>query len=105
MCIRDRSGIGQYGFIDTKGNVVIEPKYRSADPFREGLAHVQVISGEGFINHQGEEVVLPQYGFVSNFQNGTASVSYTHLDVYKRQVWDCSAKPSMWIHRTEIWKK
>ena len=66
------SGIGQYGFIDTKGNVVIEPKYRSADPFREGLAHVQAISGEGFINHQGEEVVPPQYGFVSDFQNGTA---------------------------------
>ncbi|CDD61888.1 uncharacterized protein BN684_01735 [Clostridium sp. CAG:505] len=62
----------QYGFIDTKGNVAIEPKYRSADPFREGLAHVQTISGEGFINHQGEEVIPPQYGFVSDFQNGTA---------------------------------
>ena len=66
------SGIGQYGFIDTEGNVVIEPKYRSADPFKEGLAHVQAISGEGFINHEGEEVIPPRYGFVSDFQNGTA---------------------------------
>ena len=30
------------------------------------------------------------------FEKSIATVSYTHLDVYKRQVWRCTAATSSW---------
>ena len=35
------------------------------------------------------------YGYV-HYEDGTRPVSYTHLDVYKRQQFDCMAKYLSW---------
>ena len=55
---------GRFGFIDTQGKVVIEPKYVGASPFREGLAHVREAredpkEGYGFIDTKGKTVLEP----------------------------------------------
>lgn len=69
----------KYGFIDSKGNIVIEPIYKQASVFSEGLAAIQQInsSGEavyGYINAKGEIIIQPQYKTVSDFKDGVAWV-------------------------------
>lgn len=73
---------GKYGYVDTKGRIVIEPQYDYAYDFSEGLA---MVAGEdlkcGYINKQGE-IVIP-FSFDSDpidgynyqgFSNGMAGV-------------------------------
>ena len=54
-----------YGFIDTKGNVVVEPVYSKIEKFdyQNGeLAIVRNVSGAyGFINQEGKEMVAAIY--------------------------------------------
>ena len=55
---------GKYGFADSTGQVIIQPQYRMAYSFSEGLAYVEDIQGgTGFINLQGEYVIPPDYQF------------------------------------------
>lgn len=59
---------GNWGYIDSSGAVIIEPKFPWAEEFSEGLARVQ-ISGQplgydgrwGFINKLGKVVISPDY--------------------------------------------
>ena len=61
----DANGKQLYGYIDTRGNWVIPPRYVHANPFSEGLAAVTVtVNGKnrlGFINTQHEMVIAPQF--------------------------------------------
>jgi translation initiation factor 6 (eIF-6) len=41
---------GKYGFIDTKGNLVIPPVYDDAWHFSEGLARVEINGKWGYID-------------------------------------------------------
>jgi hypothetical protein len=74
---------GLYGFIDYSGNVIIEPEYRSAMMFREGLAAVgtQTESSEtdgnilwGFIDSSGRFVIEPEFVEVDSYSDGLAVV-------------------------------
>jgi WG repeat protein len=66
---------GKTGFRDLDGNVVIEPKYESAEMFSEGLSAVQLTEkGKfGFINTKGEMVIPPTFEYAGSFGNGLAS--------------------------------
>jgi hypothetical protein len=61
----DPKGQFTYGFINTKGQVVIEPKFAYAAPFRDGLALVATMVGKeqmwGVIDKMGKFVVEPVY--------------------------------------------
>lgn len=71
----DLDGKDQYGFIDTKGKVVIEAKYDEVCDFSEGLAAVQKNGKWGYIDKTGKEVVVPQYDAVAfKFSEGFAQV-------------------------------
>ena len=57
---------GKWGFINSKGEIVIEPQFESAKPFREGLAVVSQLKQQsngskyktyGYINCEGEIVI------------------------------------------------
>lgn len=65
----------RYGFIDRDGNVVIEPQYRRAAAFSEGLAAVSV---DGtmiqFIDRDNNVIVPPAYVEVQSFSGGVAHV-------------------------------
>ena len=51
---------GKWGFIDGDGTVVIQPKFRSARHFSEGLALVQNDSGLwGYISRSGDWEIPP----------------------------------------------
>jgi hypothetical protein len=65
----------KFGFINTKGQLVIPPIYSSAYSFSEGMAPVSK-NGEfyGFINKEGKLVIKEKYNFVGHFSEGLALV-------------------------------
>jgi hypothetical protein len=76
----------QWGFINTKGELVIPTKYTSARAFSHGLAPVYVggvndsctgLHGGkwGFIDKSGKLVIEPQYATAASFAEGLATVS------------------------------
>lgn len=46
-----------YGFLDSKGNIAISPKYLTAQSFKHGWASVRTKNGWGEIDNTGKEVV------------------------------------------------
>ena len=65
----------KYGFIDTKGKVVIEPKYEWASSFSDGLAIVSVEGLYGAIDKQGKTVIPFEYQALADFQKGFATAA------------------------------
>jgi hypothetical protein len=65
---------GKYGFINRKGNIVIQPKYDLARPFVTGLAAVKVRHQWGFINYDGKIVIPIRYNSVTDFDRGIAII-------------------------------
>jgi len=71
---------GKYGFIDTKGNWVVEAQYAYAVGFHEGLSCVFLNGRCGFIDKKGKVVVPIKYrasiegDFNFYFNNGLAGI-------------------------------
>ena len=65
----------KYGFIDTKGKVVIEPKYQWASSFSDGLAIVSVEGLYGAIDTQGKTVIPFEYQALADFHDGFAAAA------------------------------
>src|SRR5262245_41153462 len=64
----------RWGYIDRSGKIVIEPRFREADEFSEGLAAVELTGRWGFIDASGKVVVEPQYSWANRFSEGLARV-------------------------------
>ena len=65
---------GDYGFINKKGEEVVELKYDDVGDFHEGLAWIKNYIYYGFINKEGKEVIKLNYDFVGDFHEGLARV-------------------------------
>ena len=61
-----------WGYIDKKGNLVIDYKWISARSFHEGLACVEENGVYGFINPQGELVIPRRFLEAGDFKDGYA---------------------------------
>ena len=65
-----------YGYMNNKGEVVIEPQFRDAMPFSEGMAAVSLeLQRWGYIDRTGKLVIDCQFNSSSSFKNGLAQVS------------------------------
>jgi hypothetical protein len=64
-----------FGYVNVAGEFVIEPRFRQAFPFVEGLAVVMLEDKFGFIDSQGQFVIEPQFDFANSFTDSLASVS------------------------------
>jgi hypothetical protein len=64
----------RYGFKDTKGKVIVEPKYDLAYSPEEGMATVRLNGKYGFIDLEGKEIVPPKYDNTWKFIGGFAAV-------------------------------
>ena len=65
----------KWGFIDSKGNMKIQPHYEYAYDFQSnGLARVQAHGHSGVINAAGNYVVRPVYDSIEPFQEGRAVI-------------------------------
>ena len=65
MAFQDETG--KWGFVDLKGNVVIEPRFDEAKSFSNGLAGVRVGEQWGFVDTTGTLVIEPQFQDVGYF--------------------------------------
>lgn len=87
-------GLWNYGYINEKGNIVIEPKYNFAADFREGLAIVGMKNDSktmkyGYINTKGSYVLKPQYDYLEAMgSQGVAKVGIKDGEDYKYGIVD-----------------
>lgn len=58
---------GNWGFVDAKGKIVIEPQFNDARSFSNGLAAVKVGGLWGFIDSKGNMVIEPQFNDAKDF--------------------------------------
>src|SRR5687768_7638997 len=65
---------GKKGFINTLGEVVIQPRFQDANDFSEGLCAVRENGLYGFINTQGELSIPAIYDYATIFKDGLALV-------------------------------
>lgn len=66
---------GKWGYINSRGEYAITPRFYSAKYFHEGLACVTTIEGNvGYIDEKANFVVKPEYKDGSNFSEGLAVV-------------------------------
>ncbi len=63
-----------YGYINPKGEVVIQPIFDSACDFQNGIACVEKSSLYGYINTRGEYIFEPQFTSASIYFNKIAKV-------------------------------
>lgn len=65
---------GKCGFLDLKGNVILEPVWEDVGAFSQGLAAARRDGKWGFIDGKGAWKIAPAYGSVLHFSEGLASV-------------------------------
>ncbi len=77
---------GKWGYINRKGDLILQPSWDEAEEFNEGTAQVKVLSGSeskyGFIDSIGQWVVQPAYESAGSFSEGLAFVSKNGLFGY-----------------------
>lgn len=61
------------GYIDTKGNIVIEPKFEKVTDFDDGVAAVKIDGKWGVIDVNGKYIVEPKYDDAYYFNEGLLS--------------------------------
>jgi hypothetical protein len=64
----------KWGYIDTTGAVVIEPRFEEAWSFIEGRAKVALGHKWGYIDTTGAVVIEPRFDFVGPFSEGLAAI-------------------------------
>lgn len=66
----------KWGFVNKKGEYVIEPQFSWTIPFNDGLAGAKNDESlYGYINTKGEYMISPQYNSASSFRNDRMVVS------------------------------
>lgn len=71
------------GYLNTQGEVVIEPKWRQALPFSHGVAKVTDNNTYwGLIDKEGSLVVQPVYRLIGDFKEGLARVYTKEFSIY-----------------------
>ena len=66
---------GKWGFINMKGEVIIEPKYEQAKSFSCGLAPAIFDGLWGYIDKSGSFIIKPQFKMAKPFNHsGVAAV-------------------------------
>ena len=65
---------GKHGYINKKGDIVINPQFDFALPFSEGLAPVKLAEKLGYIDKTGKYVINPQFDEAFGHAEGLAAV-------------------------------
>lgn len=71
---------GKAGFINTKGEIIIQPKLKDAGRFSENLAPFENDDGKwGYINSNGETAIKPRFDWAISFSEGLALIQVGEL--------------------------
>ena len=66
---------GKWGFINTAGEVVVEPQYEDCHDYMNGYAAVKINGKWGYIDVKHNLVVSPEFDEVEDFKHGLAIVT------------------------------
>jgi len=84
------TGSGKFGYMDSKGNTVIEPQFTDADGFVGGVAPVEFYGKWGLIDQSGKYILKPKYDKIFYFEDGVACVElnkkYGAIDISGREI-------------------
>lgn len=84
-----KDSTNNYGYIDTKGSVVVKPIFKNAKNFSDGLAAICIYDSLnhkdkwGYIDIKGEIVIQPKYNNANDFLEGLAFVFLSGTDFSK----------------------
>jgi hypothetical protein len=67
---------GDWGYINQKGEMILEPDYQNARPFHEGLAAIRESWGWKYIDSKGEVKIEGNFSDINNFSGGKAAVRF-----------------------------
>ena len=71
----DLEPVAVHGFANTRGVVVIQPRFKAVQPFSEGLAAVKFLDLWGYIDRLGRVAIAPRFLAAKSFSAGSAAVS------------------------------
>ena len=84
---------GKWGYVNTKGEQVIECKFDGVSDFSEGLAAVKKDDNWGYVNTKGEQVVECKFDDAEGFNEGLARVEkddkWGYINTKGEQVIEC----------------
>ena len=84
---------GKWGYINTKGEQIVECKFYNAHNFNEGFAHVQKDGKCGYINTKGEQIIECKFDYAGDFKEGFAPVfkdgKYGYINTKGEQIIEC----------------
>lgn len=97
---------GKWGYINRKGETVLQPQWDEADDFSDGMAKVGIMSGTemhyGFVDQKGQWMVQPVYLNAGTFTEGFAYVNkhglYGYVDHYGKEVIHCRFEDAADFH-------
>lgn len=69
----------KFGFVDSTGQIAIEPSFDQICLFSEGLACVARAGKWGYIDKTGKFVIEPQFEYANNFSEGVALILTTDI--------------------------
>lgn len=88
MFLSGCDGDHKYGYINQKGEVVIQPKYKCdglPNNFNDGLAVVKIKGKFGYIDTKGNVAIKPVFDEARDFSEGMAAVC--KINEYGQQMW------------------
>lgn len=83
----------QFGFIDERGELVIDCMFDNAWSFRQGLAAVKKNGNWGYIKRDGNWAIEPTYFLAYPFSEGVASVRIKEEDNITLEIIDAQGQP------------
>ena len=84
---------GKWGYINTKGEQIVECEFDDFYDFKEGFASVKKDGKWGYINTKGEQIVECKFDSVGNFNEGFAAVKkdgkWGYINTKGEQIVEC----------------
>lgn len=91
----------KWGYVDGKGAVAIEPRFREAGEFHDGRAAVNADGKWGYIDEKGDVVVAAEYTEAHAFVDGVAIVEWKEGKTKKARMIDTAGKVLVELEATK----
>ncbi len=95
-CVRLEKRAGKYGYVDSRGKVLLDFIWDDAYPFSEGCAVVKRHGKYGAINRRGKVVIPFDYEWLEMFHEGLARFQKNKKTGFINRAGSCVIKP-VWL--------
>ena len=100
---------GRFGYINTKGEQIVECKFDYVSDFKDGLAIVEKDGKWGYINTKGEQIIECKFDDAWGFNEGLASVQkdskWGYINTKGEQIVECKFDDACDFNEGFAWVK